>query len=117
MNVARAARTAARCYGEDRGDRIRAMPCAVAELLELAAERPELAAELAAAGATRCTGRTVAAHARARGMGGAKGTHEDLVPLCWSHHLEAGERGTDARERFQRVYRIDLEAEAARLAR
>jgi hypothetical protein len=57
-----------------------------------------------------------AAHAIARGMGGAKGSRRDLVPLCAKHHAEAGEARTSQRANFEQTYGISLTAEAARIA-
>jgi len=42
-----------------------------------------------------------AAHAIARGRGSAKGDLRHLVPLCWLHHLEAGEYKTSQRAAFE----------------
>lgn len=42
-----------------------------------------------------------AAHAIARGRGSAKGDLRYLVPLCWLHHLEAGEHRTSQRRLFE----------------
>lgn len=51
-----------------------------------------------------------AAHARSRG---ARGTRRDLVPLCAQHHFEQHHRGI---ETFERLYGVDLGAEAERIA-
>ena len=49
------------------------------------------------------------AHVKSRGAGGDK---TSLVPMCRYHHDLQGDMGTPE---FQRVYRVDLVAEAARL--
>ena len=92
-NRRRAAKLHARNFGE-RATAIRAMPCLV----------------------PGCSRPSQAAHTRARGMGGCGGDRRELVPLCAEHHREAGERRTSARADFERVHRLDLEAEARRLA-
>ena len=51
-------------------------------------------------------------HVKARGMGGAGGSKEHLVPLCWVHHDFIHTQG---QARFQSVFSIDLGAAAARL--
>jgi hypothetical protein len=70
----------------------------------------------------RCEGKLEAAHAIARGAGGAKGNRRHLVCLCTAAHKEAGERpgigrgpGTK-RARFEAKYAIDLIAKAAEIA-
>lgn len=61
-----------------------------------------------------CGAPSEAAHARARGMGGAKGDRRDLVPLCRIHHSELDDRlGLSG---FRERYGIDLRAEAERIA-
>jgi hypothetical protein len=62
-----------------------------------------------------CWRETVAAHARARQMGGCGGDASVQVPLCDPHHREAGEYRTSARAAFEARYGLDLIAEAARL--
>lgn len=57
-----------------------------------------------------------AAHAKARGMGGAKGDRRDLIPLCPKHHRESGEFRTSQRAKFEERYAISLVDEAARIA-
>ena len=98
VNRERRARAYARNFGE-RAEHVRAMRCLVADRM-----------------GHLCRTRIVAAHVIARGMGGAKGDRRDLIPLCWESHEWAGERGTDARARFEQFYGIDLQAEAARIA-
>ncbi len=93
VNRARRAKAYARNFGP-RADAVRAMPCLVAG----------------------CRRPTVAAHARARGMGGAKGDARELVPLCQPHHLEAGEHRTSQRAAFEARHSLDLTADAARIA-
>ncbi len=93
-NPDRRAKTYARNYGT-RGAAVRALGCLAGP---------------------HCCGDIQAAHSIARGMGGAKGDRRDLVPLCWSHHNEAGERGTTQRTEFEAFYGLDLQAEAARIA-
>lgn len=93
VNRARRAKSYARNFGP-RADAVRAMPCLVAG----------------------CRLPTVAAHARARGMGGAKGDARELVPLCQPHHLEAGEHRTSQRAAFEERHGLDLTTEAARIA-
>lgn len=63
-----------------------------------------------------CSGQAVAAHAIARGMGGRKGDRRHLVPLCQTHHVEAGEARTSQRADFERKHGVDLVAEAEWLA-
>ena len=63
-----------------------------------------------------CRGRIVAAHVRARGMGGAKGDRRDLVNLCAKHHDEAGEYRTSQRAAFEAKWGVDLMEEARKLA-
>lgn len=65
-------------------------------------------------GRPTCWGPLDAAHARAKGMGGAKGDVEDLVCLCRGHHTEAGEYRTTQRAEFEQKYRADLQEEARR---
>lgn len=71
-NRKRSAKTHARNFG-DRADAVRAMPCILA-------------------GRHECRGPVQACHAKARGMGGAKGDRRDLWPGCAAAHEEAGER-------------------------
>jgi hypothetical protein len=92
-NPERRAKVFARTFG-DRGAAVRAMSCLV----------------------RGCHLPAQAAHAIARGMGGAKGTLRHLVPLCSGHHLEAGEYRTSARARFEERHGLDLLAEAERIA-
>ena len=77
-----------------RTDRVRAMPCLV----------------------PGCMQRVEACHARARGMGGAKGSWRDLVPLCREHHEEAGEHRTSKRHAFELRHGVSLTIAAAELA-
>ncbi len=44
----------------------------------------------------------IAAHAKSRGAGGTKA---DLLPLCWSHHVEQHTAGIKT---FQAKYALDL---------
>lgn len=81
-------------FGE-RSDAIREMPCL-----------------LAVSGG--CEGRTEAAHAKARGMGGVNSDRRSQVPLCTHHHQQSHGLGP---VRFAALYRIDLHTEADRIAR
>jgi hypothetical protein len=56
---------------------------------------------------------TQSAHTVARGMGGAKGTYRDTVPLCNAHHRV---QETVGNERIMAHYGLDLVALAAALA-
>lgn len=91
-----------------RADRIREMTCLVGDKM----------AQVYASGRAipddwmPCVGHAVPAHARARGMGGAKGDRRDLCRLCWNHHEEAGEYRTSQRGVFELKYGVDLIAEA-----
>jgi hypothetical protein len=98
-NPERKAETFARNFGP-RGEAVRAMPC-------LCARGPW---------SLRCGQPAEAAHARARGMGGAKGDRRDLVPLSRKHHDEAGEARTSQRAAFELRHGLDLFAEADRIA-
>lgn len=93
-NRRRRAATYARNFGE-RGAAVREMPCLLAPT-------------------GGCRGRTEAAHATARGMGGHNGDRRSLVPLCTWHHRASGDMGAIT---FAAKYRIDLHEEAARIAR
>ena len=57
-----------------------------------------------------CSGDIEAAHAKSRGAGGNR---RHLVPLCQRHHREQHDRGVLT---FQTTYRLDLRAEADRIA-
>jgi len=92
-----------RNFGE-RADAVRAMRCLV--------HRPGVV-RLAR---NACQGDIVAAHVRARGMGGAHGSRFDICPLCARHHDEAGEIRTSKRAAFEAKYGVDLQAEAERIA-
>ena len=92
-NPERRARLYARNFG-DHADTIRSMPCLV----------------------PGCQQRVEACHARARGMGGAKGSWRDLVPLCREHHIEAGEHRTTQRHAFELRHGVSLTLAAAELA-
>jgi hypothetical protein len=92
-NRKRRAASYAKNFGE-RADAVRAMPCLVPD----------------------CSAPSVAAHARARGMGGCKGDRRCLVPLCQEHHVAAGEARTSQRADFERTHGVDLVAEAEWLA-
>lgn len=61
-------------------------------------------------GQQRCSGDIEAAHAKSRGAGGNR---RHLVPLCQRHHREQHDRGVLT---FQTTYRLDLRAEADRIA-
>lgn len=91
VNRERRAAAFARNFGQ-RGALVRAMPCLLA--------------------GPGCEGQVQAAHAQARGMGGAKGDRFSLVPLCAGHHRRQ-ENGTKT---FEAVHGLDLRAEAARIA-
>ena len=93
-NPERRARAYARNFGAH-ADTIRSMPCLV----------------------PGCQQRVEACHVRARGMGGAKGSWRDLVPLCREHHIEAGEHRTTQRHAFELRHRVNLTLAAAELAR
>jgi hypothetical protein len=60
-----------------------------------------------------CRGRVVAAHVKARGMGGCNGDRRSLVPLCWAHHDEQGGVGIAT---FQARHGLDLHAKAEEIA-
>ena len=92
-NPERRARLYARNFGEH-ADRVRSLPCLV----------------------PGCMQRVEACHARARGMGGAKGSWRDLVPLCREHHEEAGEHRTSKRHAFELRHGVSLTLAAAELA-
>lgn len=94
VNRKRKRKAYARNYGE-RGALVRAMPCVLL--------------------GRGCSGRVVAAHVRARGMGGAKGDRRCLAPLCDGHHRELDDR-LGSPERFAERYGVDLLAEAERIA-
>lgn len=92
-NPQRRARQHERNFGAH-ADTIRALPCLV----------------------PGCRRPAEAAHARARGMGGAKGSWRDLVPLCRAHHIEAGEARTSQRHAFEVRHGVSLTVAAAELA-
>lgn len=92
-NPERRARLYAHNFGEH-ADFVRSLPCLV----------------------TGCSRPAEAAHARARGMGGAKGSWRDLVPLCRAHHIEAGEARTSQRHAFEVRHGVSLTVAAAELA-
>jgi hypothetical protein len=122
VNRERKAETFARNFGE-RAGHVRALGCLVGQALARELDEVEdFAGRLAVAVDHEQTeracdfGPTQAAHARARGMGGAKGDRRDLVPLCHRHHAQAGELGTSERAAFERLHDISLTAEAARIA-
>lgn len=85
INRERAAKKFERNFGE-KASFVRSLPCLV----------------------SGCLVPSQAAHARARGMGGAKGDSTVLVPLCWQHHDEAGEYRTSDRAAFEARYGLDL---------
>ena len=78
-------------YGEH-AERIRELPCLVAEY-----------------GGRGCDGRVEAAHVKSRGAGGLA---KDLVPLCTGHHRELHDHGVKT---FQCTQMLDLASEADRL--
>lgn len=100
-NPARRAKTFARNFGE-RGEAVRAMGC--------------LVAGVRGRSVSACRGDVQAAHTVPRGMGGANGDRRRLVPLCFGHHTEAGEHRTSDRAAFEARCRLDLDAEASRIA-
>jgi hypothetical protein len=107
-NTKRRRKAFARNYGE-RGDAVRLMTCLCADMDW---PHPDVDA---------CSGPVQAAHAIARGMGGAKGDRRQLVPLCALHHEEAGEGSRKAeqpskRAAFEARYGLDVQAEAERIA-
>ncbi len=79
-------------------------------------ERAAFVRSMECLGSAGCAGPIEAAHVRARGMGGVRGSRRDLVPLCSRHHAEAGEARTSMRRTFELVHAVDLTAEAARIA-
>lgn len=104
--------------GKNRGHAVRAMPCIVAEAM---AKRQNWSPEDSAR-MRGCSHVIEACHARARGMGGAKGDQHDLFPGCSTHHTEAGEmpgpgrwEGT-ARAVFEETYGVDCTAKAAEIS-
>lgn len=90
-NRGRRASKYARNFGEE-ADRVRHMPCLA------------------------CRAFAEPAHVTARGAGGVKGGRFDLVPLCRTHHREAGEARTSQRATFEREHGLDLRREADRIA-
>lgn len=52
-----------------------------------------------------CQGDIVAAHVKARGMGGCNGSRRDIVPMCWSHHELQGTMGIVS---FQIRFKINM---------
>ncbi len=60
-----------------------------------------------------CLGPVCAAHAKARGMGGAGGDRRSLVPLCNRHHEQSHTWG---KLTFEARYVLDIDNEAARIA-
>ena len=98
-NAKRCARRRREDFGE-RGPAVRAMYC----LTLPASPRRD-----AAAGG--CSGQVQAAHAKSRGAGGDR---RHLIPLCAAHHAEQHRRGVRT---FERLYDLDLYAEADRIAR
>ena len=109
VNRERRKKLHARNFGE-RAVAVRAMHCLVAATVGVQADGFFYLPPM-------CLGGAQAAHAIARGMGGVKGDRRDLVPLCWIHHREAGERGTSERATFEQRHGIDLQAEAKRIAK
>ena len=98
-NRARKAKTYERNFGA-RGEAVREMGC----VAYTQAERPRLPQGARRSKRRECSGRTQAAHATPRGMGGAHGGKRDLVNLCTGHHDESGERGTSQRAAFDELY-------------
>ena len=94
-NEERRAEKYERNYG-DRGAPIRAMRCLC--------DRPGVVC----APDQGCSGDITASHTNARGMGGAKGDRRDMVPLCYQHSVEAGERRTSQRAEFEEKYGASL---------
>lgn len=92
-NPKRRAKLYTRNYGE-RGNAVREMSCL-----------------LNAAGG--CWGPIEAAHSLGRGMGGMNGDRRHLVPMCRGHHRISGALATSD---FVARYKIDLHAEAERIA-
>lgn len=90
-NLARRRKMHDRNFG-DRSEHIRAMPCLVGG---------------------DCSGQIVAAHVKARGMGGCNSSRRSLVPLCWSHHEEQHRIGATT---FAQHYALDLERWADEIA-
>ena len=109
-NAQRRKKTFDRNFGE-RGAAVREMECLCAR--ELRDYDGDCEAEHAP---RACSGAIQACHTVARGMGGAKGTKRDLVPLCSRHHTEMGERGTSSREEFEARYGLAAQDEAERIA-
>jgi hypothetical protein len=106
-NAKRRKKTFDRNFGE-RGGPVRDMGCLCAD--------PWITRHAPNGTRTWCSGDTQASHTIARGMGGAKGSRRNLVPLCAGHHAESGERGTSQREAFESRYGLDLQSEAERIA-
>ena len=90
-NSARRRKMHDRNFG-DRAEHIRAMPCLIND---------------------GCSGQIVAAHAKARGMGGCNSSRRSLVPLCWGHHEEQHQIGVAT---FAQRYALDLERSADEIA-
>jgi len=99
VNPKRKKRLYRRNYGE-RAEVIREMPCVCAD-------------SLVYGGRIECSGSIQAAHVKARGMGGCNGDRRSLVPLCAAHHRQQGDIGIES---FQKMYFLDLEAKASRIA-
>ena len=114
-NPARRAKTFARNFGE-RGEAVRAMGCLVRSRVMESGNFASWTYSPSWCPSGGDDRDVQAAHVRARGMGGAKGDRRDLVPLCAKHHAEAGEHRTSARAAFEARYRLDLVAEAERIA-
>jgi hypothetical protein len=88
-NPERLAKRRAEQFG-DAGEEIRWMPCCVPSCIGPLPSDPH--------------------HAKSRGAGG---TSRDLVPLCHPHHVEIHAIG---RRTFESRHRVDLAAEAQRIA-
>lgn len=76
----------------DRAEHIRAMSCLVG---------------------VDCSGQIVAAHVKARGMGGCNSSRRSLIPLCWGHHEEQHRIGIAT---FAQRYALDLERSSDEIA-
>lgn len=97
-------------------DKIRALPCAIAELHDKDQAGPSwhirgLLDAGVPADVLACSGAIVSAHVKgARGMGGCNTDPDDpgQCPLCHHHHAQSGELGTTERAEFEQLYAIDL---------
>lgn len=97
--------------GDNRGDRVRAMPCEVARVMGLRQGWPvEDCARMRA-----CVEKIDAAHTEPIKMGGVGGDCTKIVSLCRVHHGESGEFRTSQRAEFEECYGVDLVARAAEI--